>query len=147
VFVGCDKQEGRIPSGLAVEQQPVQHRKPEARVIIPESVKDKWKAVQIAILDKQTSREDLHIVPLDTEFVVPGSGLTLRVSNFLPAFIMEGTILTSVSNEPKNPAVQVEISEQGKKVFQGWLFSLYPGTHAFHHPRYSFMLVDFFPAG
>jgi len=74
------------------------------------------------------------------------TGLLLRVKNFLPAFIMDGTTMTSASNETKNPAAQIVITEGEKEVYRGWLFSLYPGTHAFQHPRYSFTLVDFVPA-
>jgi hypothetical protein len=60
---------------------------------------------------------------------------------------MDGTTLTSQSNEPKNPAAQVLIMEGGKEVFKGWLFMLYPTTHAFQHPRYGFTVVGFVPVG
>jgi hypothetical protein len=59
---------------------------------------------------------------------------------------MDGTTLTSQSNEPKNPAAQVRIYENNAEIFKGWLFSLYPTTHALQHPRYGFTLVDFIPA-
>jgi hypothetical protein len=59
---------------------------------------------------------------------------------------MDGITMTSVSNEVKNPGAQIVISEEGKEAFNGWLFSLYPGIHAFQHSRYSFTLVDFIPA-
>jgi hypothetical protein len=142
---GCEKKEDAAPPTTVEEAAPVQRQ--ETRIIIPDEVQGKWKAVKIAVLDKETTREEVYTIDLDSEFTIPGDGLTLRVSNFLPAFIMDGLTLTSVSNEPRNPAVQIEISENGRRVFKGWLFSLYPGTHAFHHPRYSFTLVDFLPAG
>jgi hypothetical protein len=59
---------------------------------------------------------------------------------------MQGTTLTSQSNEPKNPAAQIRVSEGGKEIFKGWLFALYPTTHAFQHPRYGFTLKGYVPA-
>jgi len=89
----------------------------------------------------------VYTVAIGSEVSIPNAGLSIRVENFLPHFVMEGTTLTSQSNEPKNPAAQIRIIEGGKEIFKGWLFSLYPTTHAFQHPKYGFTLVDFIPAG
>jgi hypothetical protein len=118
----------------------------ETRIIVPAAVAGQWKAVKIAVLDKEKNQEEIYTVDLGRAFPLPGSGISLQADNFLPAFIMDGTTLTSVSNEPKNPAVQIIVREGGREIFKGWLFSLYPGTHAFQHPRYSFTLVGYLPA-
>jgi len=86
-------------------------------------------------------------VAIGTQFAIPNTGLSIKVDNFLPHFTMDGTTHTSASNEPKNPAAQVRIYEGDKEIFKGWLFSLYPTTHALQHPKYGFTLVDFIPAG
>ncbi|SNB47376.1 DUF2155 domain-containing protein [Geobacter sp. DSM 9736] len=141
--VGCSRKEEQrekvSPSG--------QVTKKEAVVVVPESVKGKWKAVKIAVTDKTTNKESVYTVNIGSSFTIPNSDLSVSVVNFLPHFMMEGTTLTSQSNEPKNPAAQVKILEGGKDVFKGWLFTLYPTTHAFQHPKYGFTLVDFVPAG
>jgi hypothetical protein len=85
-------------------------------------------------------------VDIGSTFTIPHSNISIKVENFLPHFMMEGTTLTSQSNEPKNPAAQVRIMEGGVEIFKGWLFTLYPTTHAFQHPKYGFTLVDFVPA-
>jgi len=142
---GCGKQEEKPTTEVAAPvAQPV--RKSEARVVVPDEVKGKWAAVKIGVLDKDAGKEQIYTIDIDSEFVLPEIGLTLKVLNFLPAFIMDGTSMTSISNETRNPAVQIIINEGTREVFKGWLFSLYPGTHAFQHPRYSFTLVDFVPA-
>ena len=116
-------------------------------MVVPDSVKGKWKAVKIAVTDKETNKETVYSVAIGSEFTIPNTNLAIKVDNFLPHFMMDGTTLTSQSNEPKNPAAQIRIMEGGKEIFKGWLFSLFPTTHAFQHPRYGFTLVDFIPAG
>ena len=138
---GCTKKE---EEKAAAPQ--VQGTKKETLVVVPEKVKGKWKAVKIAVNDKTTHKEAVYIVNIGSELAIPGSDLAIKVENFLPHFTMEGTTLTSQSNEPKNPAAQVIIKQGNKEIFKGWLFTLYPTTHALQHPRYGFTLVDFIPA-
>jgi hypothetical protein len=115
------------------------------RIVVPASVKGRWKAVKIAVFDKETRKQEVYTVDIGSSFVVGDSKLRVKVENFLPAFLMDGKTMTSVSNETNNPAAQISISEDGKELFRGWLFSLYPATHAFQHPRYNFTLIDFIP--
>ncbi|KAF0220875.1 MAG: hypothetical protein FD174_872 [Geobacteraceae bacterium] len=142
---GCSKKEEK-KAGEAVSPSG-QVTKKEAVVVVPDSVKGKWKAVKIAITDKAVNKETVYTVDIGSSFPIPNSNLSIKVENFLPHFMMEGTTLTSQSNEPKNPAAQVKIMEGGNEIFKGWLFTLYPTTHAFQHPKYGFTLVDFVPAG
>ncbi len=53
--------------------------------------------------------------------------------------------MTSASDKPDNPAVEVLVKEDGVEIFRGWLFSLYPEAQAIQHPRFTFALVDFVP--
>jgi hypothetical protein len=115
-------------------------------VVVPESVKGKWKAVKIAVADKSAHRQRVFTIDIGSQFNLPDSNLTLTVATFLPHFVMEGTTLTSQSNELQNPAAQLRISEGGREIYKGWLFTLYPTTHAFQHPQYGFTLVGFVPA-
>jgi hypothetical protein len=145
VVVGCTKQEEKPSKEVASAAVPPA-RKAEARVVVPDEVQGKWKAVKIAVLDKDHNKDQVYSVEIGSELALPDSGLILKVKNFLPAFIMDGTTMTSASNETRNPAAQIVIREGEREIFKGWLFTLYPGTHAFQHPRYSFTLVDFVPA-
>ncbi len=141
---GCAKKEEKVSE--TVPSHGAAGVRKEATVVIPASVKGKWKAVKIAVTDKVNGKETVYTVAIGNAVTIPGANLTLKVDTFLPHFVMEGTTLTSQSNEPKNPAAQIRIMEGGKEIFKGWLFSLYPTTHAFQHPRYGFTLVDFVPA-
>jgi len=138
---GCSHQD-ETPSAQAQVKPP----KKLTRVVLPEAVQGKWSAVKIAVQDKDANQQKVYTVAIGGGFTIDEADLGLEVLNFLPYFQMDGTILTSVSNETKNPAVQIVINEAGQEVFRGWLFSRYPNTHAFQHPRYSFSLIDFVPA-
>ena len=140
---GCSGQEGQKAVQPSAHGQ---QTKKEAIVVVPASVKGKWKAVKIAVTDKESNKETVYTVAIGSSFTIPATSLTISVDNFLPHFMMDGTTLTSQSNEPKNPAAQIRIKENGNEIFRGWLFSLYPTTHAFQHPRFSFTMVDFIPA-
>ena len=143
---GCrKKEEPRKPQQNAEPGKDTVIRK-QTEVSVPENVKGKWKSVKISIMDKETNKEGFVVIDIGKTMKVNGTNLVIKVENFLPHFIMDGTTLTSSSNSPKNPAVQVHITENGQDVFKGWLFTLYPNTHASQHPRYGFGLVDFTPA-
>jgi hypothetical protein len=140
---GCTSQEEKEPA-----PEPVKKTVPKAQtvVVIPESVQGMWKAVKISVQDKEKASEEIYTVDIGYAFDLDNSNLRLQVVNFLPHFVMDGKTLTSVGNDTKNPAVQIVITENGTEIFNGWLFSLYPNTHAFQHARYSFSLADFLPA-
>jgi hypothetical protein len=144
-LLACGKKEDKAgaPAG---EQQGVGAKK-EAVVKVPDSVKGKWRAVKVSVLDKTTNKDTVILIPVGQEVKVPDTSLSIAVEVFLPHFTIDGTALTSQSNEPKNPAAQIRILDNGKEIHRGWLYSLYPSTHAFQHPRYGFTLVDFIPAG
>jgi hypothetical protein len=138
--VGCDRREEQAVVKPTV---PVQRNLTE--VVIPEEVQGQWKSVRIAITDQDVGERDIYTVEIGSTFTVENTQLTIEVLNFLPAFVMDGTRMTSASNNTSNPAAQIVIREEGEEVFRGWLFSLYPGVHSFKHSRYSFTLVDFIP--
>jgi hypothetical protein len=146
VITGCSKkEEPKKPQEDATSAKDTVVRK-QTEVSVPDSVKGKWKSVKISIMDKEKNKEGFVVIDIGKTMKINGTNLTITVENFFPQFIMDGTTLTSSSNIPKNPAVQVHITENGQEVFKGWLFTLYPNTHASQHSKYGFGLVDFTPA-
>ncbi len=117
-----------------------------AKVIVPDMVKGKWKGVVFMLEDKISHEITEHTVSLGDEWSVPNSQIKVKAGTFLPDLLIQGTIFTSVSNELKNPAVHVTISEKGQKLFTGWLFSLFPGMHAFEHAQFAITLKDVIPS-
>jgi len=116
--------------------------KTDLKIVVPDSVKGKWKAVKLEITDKSTNQIREITINLNSEYSIPDSNLKIKVGDFLPDFRMEGTVITSASNEPKNPAIQLTVLEGGKEIFKGWLYSKFPSIHPFQHERYSLRLIE-----
>jgi hypothetical protein len=127
-------------------QPSTSHRTAKEKIIIvPPEVSRRWKAVKIAVIDKTRGTENIYVVPIATQVRIPSSALTITVEAFLPAFTMEGTIITTSSNELINPGAMVRISENGAPVFRGWLFSKFQNRHAVSHPKFGFTLIGVVP--
>jgi len=123
----------------------------ETKIVVPDSVKGKWSAVKLLVEDKATKESKEYTVNLNSDFKIPNSNLKIHVGEFLPDFKMSGLTLTSSSNEPKNPAVAIKVSEGNKQIFPtqgkkwGWLFSKMPSVHQLNHPKYSIFLKEGIP--
>jgi len=112
-----------------------------AEIVIPEDIKGSWKGIKIEVTDNETGEKEIVAIEIGQEKEIAGSALKVKALVFLPAFQMDGPTVTSRSNEMENPAAQIEISG-GETPWKGWLFTLYPTTHAFTHPRYGITLVE-----
>ena len=141
LFAACSKEDKTTKLNAHVQGSTKQTTVVES----PES-KGKWRAVIIGISDKQSNKETDYELPIGFQTAVPATNISINVENFLPHFIMQGTVLTSQSNEQKNPAVKLTVFEGKKEIYTGWLFALYPTTHAFQHPQYGFTLVGYVAA-
>ena len=150
-LAACRKEDGKQPQapqsvaphgGMSAMGTPA---KKESIVVVPEALKGKWKAVRIVVIEIASRKETTHAVPVGPEFKVPGTPLTLRVENLLPDFSMGGGVITSKSDRLDNPAAQVRVSEGGKEVFKGWMFTKFPEAHPFEHPRYALKVVELLP--
>jgi len=133
---GADATHGAMP-GMGTKK--------ESMVVVPDALKGKWKAVRIAVVEIGSRKETVHVVPVGSDFPLPGTGLTLRVENLLPDFSMGSGVITSKSEKLENPAAQVRIFEGGKEGFKGWMFVKFPDTHAYQHSKYALKLVEFVP--
>jgi hypothetical protein len=120
--------------------------KGKTQIVVPNYVKGKWSAAKIIFEDKVAKTKHEYTVKLDSDFVVPNSNIKISVGEFFPDFKMEGLALTSVSNNPNNPALAVKVFENNKQIFPapgrewGWLFEKVPTIHPFQHERYGILL-------
>lgn len=115
---------------------------PEKTIVVPDSVKGSWKAVKIEVEYKEKKSKKQFTVPLASEFKVPDSDLVIKTGAFLPHFTMAADAITSSSNNPENPAARIEVFQNQKEIFHGWLFAKFPAVHPFQHDKYGVTLVE-----
>lgn len=114
--------------------------------VVPDAVKGKWKAVVLVVEDKTQKQNKEYTVALGKTLQIPNSTLVVEVLEFLPDMKIENSTFTSVSNEPSNPAAHVIVREDGKEIFKGWLFSLFPTIHPFQHAQFGMTLKEGVPS-
>ncbi len=136
-----------IDTQAGTQQGQISIPKTEFQVIVPPEVKDQWSGVKIIIEDKIDNTQQEVTANIGAEFKIPDSNLTVTVGPFLPDFKMSSATITSVTNDPKNPAVGVAIQEDGNKLFPpsgewGWLYRNFPTIHSFEHERYGLVLKE-----
>ena len=141
--VGCKKKAEEAAAPAPAAEAPITVKKEDIKVNIPDAVKGKWKDIKVEVLDKETNKKEVLTIAIGSEVSIAGSKLKVKAESFLPAFMMEGANITSASNDPKNPAAQIIVTEEGKEIHKGWLFTLYPTTHPFEHPKFTLTLVGY----
>lgn len=126
----------------SVEAMPVA-AKPAEVVTVPDSVKGAWKSVSITVLSKQDNKTEIITVPIGSQSDIAGTKLKISVRYFLPEFAMDGLNITSASNKPNNPAAYITVTEDGKEIYGGWIFALYPNLRRFEHPAIGLTLSGY----
>jgi len=115
-------------------------------VEVPDAIKGKWKAVVLTVEDRSLGTNNDYTVNLGDTLDIPDSDLSVKVKEFFPAFMMNGSTITSASNNPENPAAKVEVKEGGAVIFDSWLFAKFPTTHPFPHQRFGIILKEGIPS-
>lgn len=125
-----------------------QHPQPSSKGALPVSVSDDirkaWSAVNLAVTGKDGKEQTIRVRIGET--LKLDKGTSLRVVNYLPAYTSDFKTATSSSNEPKNPAIQVETSYDGKPGEQGWVFQLLPEFNSYRSEKIKIRLVSAEPA-
>ena len=145
VAIGCQKKAEEIPLDMPEETSgEVPMPAVPSKIMVPEEVAAKWKAVVLEVTDKDTNERSDYTMNISETAPLGSTGLTVFVEAFLPSFQMAGEVFTSSSPDLNNPAAKIKITDEaGAELFNRWLFSLYPATHPFDHPRFAITLKDY----
>jgi hypothetical protein len=143
---GCQKKGEEVPleaPGSSMSEEVPMPAVP-SKIMVPEEVTAKWKAVVLEVTDKESGERTDYTVNVGENSPLGDTGLNVFVEAFLPAFQMAGDVFTSSSADLTNPAAKVEIKDEGGTLlFNRWLFAMYPATHPFEHPKYAVILKDY----
>jgi hypothetical protein len=115
--------------------------KSPATVSVPESIAGKWASVVLQIENKKTATRAEQVIALHSEHAIPESTVRIKVGDFLPHFSMDEGVITSLSNETRNPAVHVTIFDGQEEIYTGWLFQRFPSVHPFQDERFGIRLA------
>jgi len=156
--VGCKNKEVSQQSRSAVETPmnpapapgssaaPGGQAQPE-RIVIDDEVRTSWKAVELLVVEKKPGGASQTVqVGLGGESPVAGTALSIKVLGFVPDFAMGNDSIITKSMQDVNPAVKIQILENGKELFKGWAFRNFPTMHPFEDPRYRITLARAVPA-
>lgn len=103
----------------------------EIEIVIPEEVTSTWQSVPLEVTDGGGKREMQVQIGVPTKLET--SGFVLLVEAFLPSYSSDFNTITSVSNEPENPAVMVQLKKAEEVVARGWVFQNLPEYNTFKH--------------
>jgi hypothetical protein len=149
-FAGCKKREEKpqLPPGHPSTEGSMPPTgmpdmpKVDRKIIVPKEVTAKWKGVKILVEDKVAKSSKEYTINVGGEQTVANTTFKVKVLHFLPDFRMGENDITSASDKPNNPAVQVLVKENGKEVWTGWLYSIHPGIHPFQSDKLGLALLS-----
>jgi hypothetical protein len=112
----------------------------------PDAVTDVVLGVLVPRADGEDERFEV-VVPFQGDAAVPGTGLTLKVLEFLADFTYDierrTAELASVGHE--NPAVLVQVSDAGNVVGEQWVFANFAGHPGDQNLPCRLLLLDYRP--
>ncbi|MGE5174049.1 MAG: DUF2155 domain-containing protein [Betaproteobacteria bacterium] len=141
---GHPSMEGGMPGGTPPAGMPNMPNVPkvERKVVVSKEVTAKWKAVKLAIENKAAKKTTEYTVNVGSELAIPNTTMTVKVLAYLPDFKMSDKEFYSASDKPNQPAAQVAVTENGKEIWNNWLFSMQPTIHPFQHENIGIVLVS-----
>ena len=143
--MGCQQKAQEIPLDMPEEMtEEVPMPAVPSKIMVPEEIAAKWKAVVLEVTDKDTNERTEYTMNIGETAPLGDTGFTVFVEAFLPSFQMAGEVFTSSSPDLNNPAAKIRMTDgSGAELYNRWLFALYPATHPFDHPRYAVILKDY----
>ena len=116
--------------------------KKDIPVIVSSEVKAKWKNITFTVTDKTKKSGNDFTVPINGKSNITGTNMEIEVKDFVPHFIMGEKGIISETNELKNPAARVVITEKNKIIYTGWIFKKYPAVPLFMHDTFEIQLKN-----
>lgn len=135
---------GGMPQGHPPVSAPRQPAHPKSgklpKVELGDEVKAKWKTIKLAVIAGEGKEQTME-AKVGGKLAIPGGALELDVLAYVPDFQTVDGVVSSASNEPRNPAVLVQLSEKGKVIDNGWVFQDLPEFNTYRNARAKLRLL------
>lgn len=139
--------EGHPPTAPAMDQtqeqiSKVQHAniKTQKTVVLSDEVKKKWTEAKLEVVDTASGASQTVSVKVGGDVKLK-EGIRLKVESLVPDYAIAENRIETRSNEANNPAVLIELTENGKSVARGWVFRDFPEFNSFQDARFPVKLV------
>lgn len=114
--------------------------KTQKEVFLTDEVKAKWKEVTLELTEGASKTSQAVKVKVG-ESVKLNERFRLKVDAFVPDYAIAENRIESRSNEPRNPAVLLELLEGDKAVAKGWVFKDFPEFNSYTDDRFPVKLL------
>jgi cytochrome c biogenesis protein len=69
-------------------------------------------------------------------------GATVELADFIPDFVVEGNQISSRSDEPRNPAIRLQVTRPGGETSSAWILANFPDAHPPNDTGITFRFVN-----
>lgn len=114
--------------------------KTQKEVFLSDAVKSKWNEVTLELTEGASKASQAVKVKVGSSIKLD-ERFRLVVDSFVPDYAIAENRIESRSNEPKNPAVLVELMDGDKMVAKGWVFKDFPEFNSYTDDRFPVKLI------
>jgi cytochrome c biogenesis protein len=86
-------------------------------------------------------RQMLTLTP-GTPVPLGDQGAMVKLSDFIPDFVLEGNQISSHSDEPRNPAIRLQVTRLGGETSSAWILAKFPDAHPPNDTGINFRFVS-----
>ncbi len=108
--------------------------------LLPEIV-EKYSGIKILAINKNDGSKIEIVAPFGQKTAIDGTSLEIITASYFTNFTMVDGGVKNVSMEENNPSAKVIIIDNGRQVFDGWLFQEYPDMHPYENPVWRIVLA------
>lgn len=100
--------------------------------------------IRVRHISDEEAYED-HWVHVGEEFFIADTEYSVRVERFVPDFMIDTKTkkVTSRSDKPLNPALQLAVSYRGELMYETWILYQNLLPHMIHQPGYYFQFIAY----
>ena len=131
---------GALPSGHPTGAGG-QGAKAQREVKLSDEVKARWSEAKMEVTDSSSKSKEVLTIKVGSTTNLKKQGFKLKVEALVPDYSISDNRIESRSNEPKNPAVFVELFEGDKSVAKGWIFKNFTDFNSYHDDRVGLQLL------
>ncbi|VAV82840.1 hypothetical protein MNBD_DELTA01-250 [hydrothermal vent metagenome] len=107
-------------------------------VRLSDALKAKWSTVEIEVTEAGKKKEILITVGKKTKV---GKTYSILVDAFIPEYTMFEDHIGTRGDEPKNPAIRVELFEGDKSIAKGWVFKRLADFNSYQNEKVGVVLL------